>query len=522
MDPIVTTALVGTARQGQVKPATGTSVDTLIAALPEGEVERKLLLAAGALALYRQAGKRPVQIETAPEPAGPETLRVCSPEAALLLSRFLSGEQTELLPAVLDKMRLLGLRLPYNLLPEALETNQKVLRKALFPVLGQRGLWLSQLNSSWDWVRNYLSDEQSALSAEAETIWQEGTTAQRVEILSRLRAIDPDKARAWLEAVWKLEKADVRGEMLRTLEIGLTAADEAFLEKTLDDKAASVRAIAVSILSHLPETAFSERMCALGSTFLFLEAGVPVIKPPATYNKAWQRDGITEDPPNKLGKRAWNLIQILSYIPPTFWETHLEAEPEALIAWIKTQQWGVNVLDGWSRAALLYDVPGWIRPLWNYWEERSSNPENDKEAVTEYRFVEQLFARLPIVEIETLLQTILSTQGHAYGGHTIALLAALPKPWSHGFSQAYLRLFREYLARPVAHFSEGHENPYGSVWFNNLAEAALALPVSCLAEAQQGWDIPEDDSWQIKYMRNELRKFVETVHMRQKINEEII
>jgi hypothetical protein len=522
MDPMVTTALVGTARQGPVNPATGTPIDTLIAALPEGEVERKLLLSAGALALYRQAGKQAVQIETAPEPAGPETLCACSPEAGLLLSRLLSGEQAELLPVALAKMRVAGLYMPYNLLPKALEISQKVLRTALFPVLGQRGLWLSQFNSSWNWVRNYVSDEQSAMSVEAETIWQEGTTAQRVEILCRLRSVDPAKAREWLEAVWKLEKADVRGDMLRTLEIGLHSADETFLEKALDDKAASVRTIAASVLSHLPETAFRARMLALGRNFLFLKDGMPVIKPPATYDKAWLRDGITEDPPHGLGKRAWYLTQILSCITPAFWETHLGAEPEALIAQIKTQQWGVNVLNGWSRAALLYDVSNWIRPLWNYWEEYARDPGSAKEVVTDYSLPEKLFARLSIAEAETLLLAMLSDTGYAYEKYRVDWLAASPKLWSHDFGQAYLHLFHEYLSRPVAIFTDGHENPSASVWFKNLSYAALALPASCFVEAQQGWDLPDDPSWQITYMHNELQKFVEIIHMRQKIDEEII
>jgi hypothetical protein len=54
---IVTTALVGTARQENADIVTGTPVDTLVSTLSAGEFERQFLLQAGAWAIYRQAGR---------------------------------------------------------------------------------------------------------------------------------------------------------------------------------------------------------------------------------------------------------------------------------------------------------------------------------------------------------------------------------------------------------------------------------------------------------------------------------
>ncbi|MGH2509350.1 MAG: DUF5691 domain-containing protein, partial [Ktedonobacteraceae bacterium] len=369
MDSIVTTALVGTARQEHVYVATGTSVDALIDGLSTGEGERKLLLSAGAWAVYRQAGYRPQHIAAVPEPAQPESLRACSPAAALLLSRLLDGEHADVLLEALRRLREVGVYLPHHLLPLALNKISKKQRSALFPVLGERGRWLSQFYPSWDWVRDFLSIDESGLPADAETLWQEGTAGQRVEVLRRLRAVDPAKARIWIEDVWKQEKAEMRCDLLNTLEIGLEAADEAWLEKALDDRAPSVRLVAANVLARIPTSAFFERMCARGRVLLKRVNGQLALELPAAFGKDWQRDGILEKPSSHFGQRAWWLIQILAVIPLTFWESHLGAGPSELLARLPDNEWKVNVIDGWSKAALLYHASDWLLPLWNWWQE---------------------------------------------------------------------------------------------------------------------------------------------------------
>ena len=57
-----------------------------------------------------------------------------------------------------------------------------------------------------------------------------GRRGQRVEILRRLRKVDPAQAREWVAAVWKREKVDARVAFLETFEVGLGAEDEDLLE----------------------------------------------------------------------------------------------------------------------------------------------------------------------------------------------------------------------------------------------------------------------------------------------------
>src|SRR5262249_60354209 len=144
MDPIVTAALIGTAQRSADDTATTPEVDALIAALPEGEAERALLLRAGAWSVYKQAGMMANEAIEAPAPAPEERLHPCSPVAANLLRQLIGGQNDELLPEALSRMRAAGLRLPFDLLPVALGMRNNDYRAALAPVLGERGRWLAQ------------------------------------------------------------------------------------------------------------------------------------------------------------------------------------------------------------------------------------------------------------------------------------------------------------------------------------------------------------------------------------------
>lgn len=518
MDPIVTIALVGTARQETIHLVTGTPVDALLTRLPEGEIERTLLLSAGAWAVYRQAGIQARQVEALPEPAEVEQLSECSLGAALLLSRLLSGEQAALLPEALERLSQKGAHLPYHLLPQALNTTDKETRAALFPVLGARGRWLSRFNPSWRWVQDYLPTDVSDLPADAETIWQEGSLGQRAEILRRLRAIDPDKARAWLESVWRQEKAEARCDLLEALEIGLSLSDEPFLEKALDDRAASVRAGAVALLARLPNSAFGERMRKRGENILKVVKGKLVIKPPTSIEKDWQRDGVVENPPRKLAKRAWWLIQTLASIPPTFWETYLNAQPAELLKLFAGDTWEVQVVEGLSKAAISYEASDWVMPLWTWWYEHYQAVVEKKE-LSDYTLREELLKRMPGPIAE---QTILALINGREGELPIdwwELLPELPRPWSVEFARTYLRLFYKYCT--VQRVEAENFNPYSDPWFDSLPPLALALPAACFAEALRPLELPESAKWQVQYARQRLQEFAETIDIRQKIQEEI-
>jgi hypothetical protein len=56
----------------------------------------------------------------------------------------------------------------------------------LRPVIGERGRWLSRFNPAWRWAADG-SAAGDGVADDAETVWNEGTPAQRLEVLRRVK-----------------------------------------------------------------------------------------------------------------------------------------------------------------------------------------------------------------------------------------------------------------------------------------------------------------------------------------------
>jgi len=148
MDPFARAALVGTGRHPDV-PTPG--LEALAEGLEGRTPERRLLLAAGARAVARAAGRTAGAVAPGPDAADPDTRPACTPGAARLLRRLFTGRQAELLPEALSRLAAAGLRLPHALLPMALGADPQV-REAVREVLGTRGVWLARQGPSWEWA----------------------------------------------------------------------------------------------------------------------------------------------------------------------------------------------------------------------------------------------------------------------------------------------------------------------------------------------------------------------------------
>ncbi len=515
MDAIVTTALIGTTQHGNIEIITGTPVDTLTDKLPAGATERKLLLSAGAWALYRQAGRTPDSLPSAPGPAVAETLPPCSTELATLVESLLKGKQQQLLPEALACMRQAGLRIPYELLPSALAVQVTELRAAMFHVIGERGRWLSQFNLAWSWVDNYLPGAEDAQLAQAETTWQEGTLAQRKTVLRLLRATEPTKARAWLMAVWKQEKADARSDLLGTLEVGLSLEDEEFLEKALDDRSAGVRTSAASLLARLTTSALAQRMRARADTMLSFTGKTLTITLPTTLAKDWVRDGIVEKPPHGVGEHSWWFAQALSQVPPIHWEEHFGVSRDKIIAAAyANDDWSDTLISSWSNAALLHNNVEWCMALWDWWCKKQRGASDPGARAS-------FLAHMPQREAEQRVSNIFNNAKHPARKDWEEALTALPKPWSLQFSELYLRELRNYIH--TLDFKKNY-SPYYDPWYQSISTAMLALPSSCFALAVAPWTIPTAEeqkaTWQTEYWRNELQTFTEALRIRQRLIKE--
>lgn len=321
---------------------------------PADSKAQQLLRATAVAAVLERAGWRPAQpdatvvaaalpppaAESRPAPQGEPLLR--------LLGEVLQGNAPELLALALASLDEAGQRLPYALLVDALHQGRQSveLRQWLTPVLGERGRWLAAQNPQWAYAHGVQE------TADAEQIWQEGSLEQRVALLQQQRATDPAGARARLEASLKELGARERAPMVQSLARGLSADDEALLEKLLGDRSKEVRESAASLLARLPHSPHSQRMGAALQAMLSQDAqGEWQIEPPQEGHKDWERDGVTLQPPAYIkGHRAWWLQQLVELTPLDFWHQQLKKTPEQLWEWSRRSDWKSALRQGWIAA----------------------------------------------------------------------------------------------------------------------------------------------------------------------------
>ena len=539
VDGLLKVALAGTARAGAL-PEGATPADALVPADGDGGAERRVLLTAGARAAYRQAG---VSARAVPEakPAPEDAAPVCSAGAGRLIATLFTGEQADLLPEALERLRLAGLRLPHALLPGALDAGSRKsdLRPALLETIGERGRWLAGHHQPWRWATARPLADEGALPADAEALWQEGLPSERLAILRLLRAQDPARAREWLADAWKAEKAEFRSEATGTLERGLSLADEPFLEAALDDRSATVRAEAAKLLLRLPASALARRLRERAEQFLTFTPGLlaggwraaakALVKgsaggklaaaPPTAYDKAWSRDGLIPTPTRGIGERAWWLVQHLATVPPAHWAARFGVAPAELIDAATADEWGEAIVEGWMRAALTFGDADWAVLIYEHLRRRRADRDWGPRIVILMR--EAPAGSLPDDRLRPLLIRLLP-QGNdstdARWLNTLGFPLGLPRTWDAEFGRRYLDALGHRVAR-LANHHQDMQDP----WLHSLGPAALAMPPELLPRTQIVWDhpLPEDATWHLRSWQRRIDEFNEIVRTRLLLMKEI-
>jgi hypothetical protein len=515
-DRITNAALIGSARApiGDTLPA-ATPEGALVGSLTDANAEQRLLLAAGVRAIYRLAGYAPERLDAPPEPAPAETKAVCPANVADLIHQLLIARASDLLQEALERMIAAGLVLPPEMLPLALGGATVAQRPLMAQVAGERGAWLGGFNRAWSWVRDSLTHSLDEMPADADTIWQEGTSADRLQVMARWRATDPAKARDEIAAVWRQEKADFRVELVETLATILSADDEPLLETALDDRSGNVRAVTQRLLARIPGSAYRARAIARADVLLTMGKKKLATTLPEAHEKSWERDGIVAKTRQGMGERSWWLMQTIAVTPPAHWVERFGIAPADLIA-AATDEHGVEVLEGWSRAAVLYDATDWVQPLVEAWSKRLGKRASGGVAPLE--MCELLLPKLPLPALETMALKILRNGESKQDIAWETVVAALPRPWS-------AELAREWLAglRAFAHDDLASLKSYAPDWRDCSEEHATLLPADCLDEALSPWEMDEytNNRWQANSWREQHDQFLKTVRQRQRIRDEI-
>jgi hypothetical protein len=361
--PLTTAMLMGTGQQSLELPASGAEVDGLIAKLKDREAPQRLLDSAALIVSYERAGAMPARAAQAPAPAEEDARPRCSPAAAAMLVSLLEDRRA-LLREWLSLSAEKGVRPPEEMSPALLDaaTSDRSVRETVVRACGPLAAWLARFREEWSWVGRSEVDE---------SVWETGTFEERVAMLSQLRAADPGRCAAMVEAVWATEPADHRRKFVEAFATGLTLADEAFLERALDDRNIVVRRAAAELLASISGSQLVERMKARVSGRVrtvrvgLLRKTALDVEPFDAVDAAMLRDGIEKKAPAGagLGERAWWTMQAIAAVPPAFWCEQFRMKCGELIEAATQGQWEALLCEAWRRAAIRYRAADWLEAL---------------------------------------------------------------------------------------------------------------------------------------------------------------
>jgi hypothetical protein len=527
MDPLVKRALVGTGQAGALGSGPG-STDAELRALLEPltglDPEERLLLEAGAAAVYRFAGATSDGPAPALDPCPTDELGPCSSAMTEILREMLIGAQQDLLPLALVELRGAAMSLPPELLPLALACPEDQ-RARLRAVLGARGRWLAAKNPAWSWALSASLSADDPPPENALAIFEEGDLRERKRVFRQMRRHQPAVARAWLEEVWRQEKADVRRALVGLLREGLSLDDEPLLEAALGDRAASVRGRAADLLGHLPGSAFCARMRARALPLLTMKpasvaaklkaaidgreaSGTLSIHLPEAFDPAWAKDAMIEASPGGVGRKGWWVTQLIAATPLSTWTATLGASPAALVAGLRGNDLAAPVLDGWTTAALRQGERAWMGPLWDLWRRLGG------QGVLTPRPQAALLAAMDPADAEARVCDLL-------GDGTLLndLLAALPRPWTERIGASYLDGLERWLGRLPQRRPQSNDP-----WLASLKLAGPAIPSALLRRARALPPPPHDvgtTDWYRDKWRSAFKTFTEALDLRQRLAQEM-
>jgi hypothetical protein len=560
MKALVDAALVGTARQPDRARAALTGdlpVDALVEVIPSERsphavipsersesrnrdlpsddatsLERRLLLAAAVHDTYARAGRMPRTGADAVPPAAAETAPHCAPTVTALLGDLLAIRPRLLLAEALERMRRAGSIVAPALIPDLLDTRDPLLAALLPQVIGERGRWLVALTGGGDW----LVDDAPA-PAEARRIWDEGPLPRRLVALRAGRRADPAGARDWVAASWAAESVEHRAQILGVVGETLRADDAAFLEQTLGDRSATVRAAAARLLARLPDSDAAQRFAARADTMLVYEApstgglrarlqkvarmssvGTLSVHPPEQWDAAWERDGIAAKPPKGTGERAHWLVESLALVAPERWTQRFGTDARTLIHAALKTDWVLPVLLGWSQAAVTVRDEEWCAALWDAWldDVKPGDASPRVESSARGSAMMALHRVMSAADAESRVLALMRRTPAELPIGLAVLVHVVPAPWSADYSRRFLAGLAPLLASAVAasQWAPG-------TWFESLEPVAMRLAPAAFHDALAlERDLSTADTLPPAY-RRKLDEFRDVVRLRQRIHEEI-
>ena len=432
------------------------------------------ILAQG-LAYYRMLQKGAANIPVY-EGAFPKAIEegettVCSPKSSRHLRLILDGTFEAALPEFITLLNNHKRSLPPESLPALLNRciKDKELWVKIRLAIGNTGQWLIQQNPDWQ-VLAPLADPKNWLMAEKE---------ERQNILKHWRRTAPSLAIEALEKIWEDLTHTDKTAYLKTFQVGLSLADEDFLEKCLDDGRKPVRQQAVELLSQLPDSLLQQRLFEVAVEIFQYDGNHFQLILPKELSKKISRDGIekqTKDYLRANRQLGW-FLQIIERIPPHRWEQNFEEEPEKIITLAKAADKTKNFIRALARAALLHKDTAWLSAITHHW----SIEQEEMEWTSSLG--KKVLAGLSDQSANILAIRYLERNEHMLDERSLAsqLLLLGGHAWEDRLTLLIVKGFQNWMT--------GAQNMYGNLWHykNILSVAAYRCSPDLRPKFQTGW-----------------------------------
>lgn len=510
----MTAALRGTAQDAVPVRSMVPEIDALVASI-EGD-ERKLLLLAGALAVYRRAGYQAVRPAPLPAVAPSESVQGCSDGLAALLLQILDVHRDELAVELLRRLQRKGLRLPHHVLPRILLEREDSVRDHLLPVLGERGYWLATQHPGGRWVEEMRQARSKQMPPDADAQWESGSAEQRLRLMALQRRLEPAAARERIQAVFASEGYEMRQKLLHTLATGLSCDDEPFLEAALLDRSEAVRRAAADLLVRLPDSAYVERMWEriqavfqVSSTkvgFLPRKKVGLEIRLPNELDDDWVRD-FPGEPKGKTGNTlwGWRIRQMAGAVPVRRWLRYLNVDITDL-GRIAPREYRWEILEAWAEAALRYGETELLPALWDLLRSAESGIRAHMNTLC------LLTGAMRSADLEQRLIPLFDLASQD-APRAAQIVNAAPQPWGLALGQAFLS-----LQERTADAAKREIHP-PLLWNGLLAAAAMGLPKQQLSQAIPSLDEMRRTNIVVGGMAQLAQRTRETWEIRRKIEE---
>lgn len=372
---------------------------------------------------------------TLPSPTKGSSSSASTAKTAHHLHLITSGPHKPVLPEFLEKLSLAGKDIPPSALPNLMRLpDLGQYWQQIEPLLGEQGRWLLALHPSWS----------ERLADPLLFDWQTGNRLERLALTRYWRRTSPAYGLDLIRTTWETESLADKTAFLSTMEMGLSLADEPFLEECLDEKRQEIRLMAAQLLAKIPSSRLVGRLGNLVDLLLEMKGKSLNIKVLTDWPLSATRDGIAKFKGDH-GEMAsvGYLAHLMAKLHPSFWEGYSGRTPSEFLEILHSSEWCAQLVLGLAKSLDQHQAPNWATALVAFWYDHENLP-----AWQEYKTTE-IFWQVPEAELNLLSLRFLK-DAHALPTEEsvpFRLLKNNPSAWSDELSMLVVSKFRMEIVR---------------------------------------------------------------------------